>query len=180
MPQTLKKQFPISWDYLVGLIETDGSFQISLNSQGLYKPTVSISQKTNTGLLENVQTFLTFFEIKATDISNAQRSNRAPKLRIQGADQIRFCELLEKNVKGSVFCSQKFRDFLIMKTALYKPNRKLDFAKKIDLVLSLHKTHLNQPDIACYNTKTSRDHELRLGLRIRVKKQHLICYKKSI
>ena len=155
----------ITWDYLTGLIETDGSFKISLDKKGKYKPIISISQKDNTGLLNKIKIFLKTYKINSTlDISDPQKSNRAPQLRIQGSLQVlNFCELLEKNVKGFSFCSQKYRDFLIVKTAL--SNLNFDFPTKIDLILSLHKTSLSQPDINIYKNKTSRhNHEKRLGL----------------
>ena len=155
----------ITWDYLTGLIETDGSFKISLDKKGKYKPIISISQKENTGLLYKIKVFLKTYEINSTlDISDPQKSNRAPQLRIQGSLQVlKFCELLEKNIKGFYFCSQKYRDFLILKTALSDLNS--DISIKIDLMLSLHKTCLSQPDINIYKSKTSRyTHEKRLGL----------------
>jgi len=156
----------ITWDYLTGLIETDGTFKISLNSKGQYKPIISISQKENTGLLYEIKNFLLSFKINSTlDISDT-KSNRAPQLRIQGSLQVvYFCELLEKNVIGLPFCSQKFRDFLIVKTVL--SNLELDPPKKIDLILSLHKVKLDQPDIDLYKNKIKRKtHEKRLGLTI--------------
>nr|YP_010530065.1 hypothetical protein ON870_pgp013 [Ulva tepida]UXW92163.1 hypothetical protein [Ulva tepida] len=159
------KMGSITWDYLIGLIETDGSFKISLDKKGNYKPIISISQKENTGLLNKIKIFLKKYNINSTlDISDPQKSNRAPQLRIQGSLQVlKFCELLENNVKYISFCSQKYRDFLIVKKAL--SNLNLDTAKKIDLVLSLHKTSLSQPDIRKYKNKNSRsNHEKRLGL----------------
>lgn len=155
----------ITWDYLTGLIETDGTFKISLDKKGKYKPIVSISQKENTGLLNKIKDFLHFYKINSTlDISDPKKSNRAPQLRIQGSLQIlRFYKLLETNVKGLPFCSQKYRDFLIIKTAL--SNLEVEVSHKIDLMLSLHKISSTQPDISVYRTKTSRSkHEKRLGL----------------
>jgi hypothetical protein len=155
----------ITWDYLTGLIETDGSFKISLDKKGNYKPIISISQKENTRLLDKIKSFLKKYKINSTlDISDPQKSNRAPQLRIQGSLQVlNFCNLLEQNVKELSFCSQKYRDFLIVKTAL--SNLNLSLAPKIDLILSLHKTSLSQPDINIYKNKTSRrNHEKRLGL----------------
>lgn len=155
----------ITWNYLTGLIETDGSFKISLDKNGKYKPIVSISQKENTKLLDKIKGFLKEYKINSTlDISDPQKSNRAPQLRIQGSLQVlKFCELLEENVNRFSFCSQKYRDFLILKTAL--SNLNLNLSIKIDLMLSLHKTSLNEPDIKVYKNKTSRNaHEKRLGL----------------
>lgn len=157
----------ITWDYLTGLIETDGSFKISLDKKGNYKPIISISQKENTGLLDKIKKFLKLYKINSTlYISDPKKSNRAPQLRIQGSLQVlNFCKLVEKNVKGIYFCSQKYRDFLIVKTAL--SNSYFDTPTKIDLILSLHKTYLGQPDINKYKNKVSRfNHEKRLGLTI--------------
>jgi hypothetical protein len=154
----------ITWEYLTGLIETDGSFKISLDKKGKYKPIVSISQK-NTELLYKIQAFLKTYKINSTlDIYDPQKSNRAPQLRIQGSKQIlNFCNLLEDNVDILSFCSQKYRDFLILKEAL--SNLNIDSKIKIDLMLSLHKTCLNQLDIKAYKYKLSRkDHEKRLNL----------------
>lgn len=154
----------ITWEYLTGLIETDGSFKISLDKAGKYKPIISISQK-NTELLDKIQAFLHTYKINSTlDISDPQKSNRAPQLRIQGSKQILdFCQLLEDNVDILSFCSQKYRDFLIVKTALSNLNS--DLKIKIDLMLSLHKTCLDQPDIKSYKNKlTRKKHEQRLNL----------------
>lgn len=155
----------ITWDYLAGLIETDGSFKISLDKKGKYKPIISISQKENTELLDKIKTFLNTYQINSTlDISNPKKSNRAPQLRIQGSLQVlQFCNLLEKEVFNFCFCSQKYRDLLIVKTAL--SNLNCNFKIKIDLILNLHKTSLDQPDLNIYKTKINRDkHEQRLGL----------------
>ena len=155
----------ITWDYLAGLIETDGTFKISLNKTGNLKPIFTISQKENTGLLKKIKIFLLKEDINSTlDIYNSLKTNRAPQLRVQGRLQVlRFCELLEKNCNGFIFCSQKYRDLLIMKATLSTKN--LDVSEKIDLMLNLHKTKTSQLDLTCYTTKLSRKkHEQRLGL----------------
>jgi hypothetical protein len=67
---------------LNGVIETDGTFKLSLTKEGQYKPIISISQKENTGLLIKIQNFLYSFDINSTfDISDPLKSNR-PQLRI--------------------------------------------------------------------------------------------------
>ena len=155
----------ITWEYLTGLIETDGSFKLSLNKQGNYKSIISISQK-NIELLNKIKVFLKVYKINSTlDISDPQKSNRAPQLRIQGSKQtLYFCKLLEKNV-NILFCSQKYRDFLIVKEALSNLNSNLKI--KLDLIFSLHKTCLYEPDIKAYKNKINRiKHEKRLNLTV--------------
>ena len=156
----------ITWDYLTGLIEADGSFKLSLDKKGNYKPVLSISQK-NIELLTKIQFFFKTYKINATlDISNPKNSNRAPQLRIQGSLQVlKLCYLFEKNAKGFLFCSQKYRDFLIIKTALSHLNLNLNPEVKIDFVLNLHKISLSQPDIEGYKGKKTRySHEKHFGL----------------
>lgn len=59
----------ITWDYLCGLFETDGTFNMSLEkTKGIFKPIAStkISQTDKTGLLIKIQGFLSKYGMKST------------------------------------------------------------------------------------------------------------------
>lgn len=167
----------ISWCYIAGLLETDGSFSLALTRSGHYLVTISISSQTkHTGLLELLLGFFNSVGIvaridnqTATILSakapTHQKSMRAGQIRIRGPlNVLLFCSLLEKNTKKIPFCSQKLRDFFIIKQAIL--NRKfLCPAEKIDLLMSLHKTQYKDVDITKYSQKLLRhQHEKRLGL----------------
>ncbi len=154
----------VTWHYLIGLIETDGSFHCTLtpNSANV-KPMVKISQKTNTNVLALVQAFLTSYGINSTvDPGESKKGGRADALRIQGKHQVgRLLNLLEQNApldingKKALFASAKLRDFLILKELC----NNLTLVEKIDLLKSMRKTSKVEPDISSSGIKTRREHE---------------------
>lgn len=155
-----------SWSYIAGLIETDGSLGLRLDSNGRFFATFSITQQNKT-LLFHCQTFFKKYKLRALlDDWSKKEETRAPSIRIQGPIQtLKFFSLLEKNVnrKGVPFCSQKYRDFLVMNYALtYRTSLSLE--QKIDLLMTLHKTHQSEPDLLKYTSKKTREqHEFDLG-----------------
>lgn len=141
----------LSWSYVAGLIETDGSLGLYLAKDGSFLVTIFISSQTkHTGLLELLEAFFHSVDILARiqKQSSTEKTTRAPKIRIRGPRNVlKFILLMEKNTQTIPFCSQKLRDFFIIKQALL--NRKLlSPAEKIDLLMSLHKTHQNEVDIS--------------------------------
>ena len=155
----------INWSYISGLIETDGDFYISLSKQGNFLCEIRINQK-DIHFLKECQTFLSLFKVYSTIYKqNTELSNRASQLRIRAPKQVlNLCNLLQKYCKIP-FCSQKVRDFFIIKKCL-KNNKNLSLAEKIDLIMSMHKTNANQNDLLKYSKKILRkDHEKRLGLK---------------
>ena len=54
----------MTWFYIAGLLETDGSLSLALTTKGYYLVTISISSQTkHTGLLELLSSFFLFFRI---------------------------------------------------------------------------------------------------------------------
>lgn len=150
---------PISWPYIAGLLETDGSFSLALTKSGSYLVTISISSQTkHTGLLELLSVFFHSVGIIARiddSTKTCKQTTRAGQIRIRGPlNVLYFCSLLETNTQ-TPFCSQKLRDFFIVKQAIL--NRKLlGPAEKIDLLMSLHKTQYKDVDITKYSQKLLR------------------------
>ena len=73
------------------------------------------------------------------------------------------------------FCSQKYRDFLVM-TYTLKHRAALNPEQKIDLLMTLHKVNQNQPDLLQYSSKKhafgpsdlrtfGQQHELNWGMK---------------
>jgi hypothetical protein len=167
-----KKSTKANWSHVIGLIETDGSLQVSLSGDNAnIKPTVKISQKTNQNVLSLVQEFLASQGINATvdPGQNEYKGGRADSLRIQGKNQVaKLLDLLEQqaplevNGKKVLFASSKLRDFLILKE--FCNNSNLNGAEKIDLVKSLRKTSQVEPDITMSSMKTRSQYEIEFGL----------------
>ncbi len=165
------KRQKITWAYLIGLIETDGSFQCTLiaNSANI-KPVVKISQKTNKNVIPSVQAFLTSHGINSTvDPGESEKGGRADALRIQGKNQVgRLLDLLEQNApldingQKAVFAGGKLRDFLILKELCN--NSTLKVAEKSGLVKLLHEKPKVEPGISSSGIKTRSEHEEGFGL----------------
>ncbi len=161
----------VTWSYLIGLIETDGSFQFTLSAGSAnIKPMVKISQKTNKNLLSLTRDFLDSQGINASvDRGEKKKGGRADSLRIQGKNQVaKLLALLEQqaplevNGKTALFASAKLRDFLILKECCNNSN--LNVAEKIDLLKSLRKTSRVETDINLSSMKTRSQYEEEFGL----------------
>jgi hypothetical protein len=160
----------VTWPYISGLIETDGSLHVSLvPSSGQVKPMIKISQKTNNNLLPNIAEFLKRVNINATvDPGEVGGKGRAPALRIQGRGQVlKMLQLLEEhsplkvNGKTVLFASAKQRDFLITKK-LCEEN--LTMPQKIDLLKSMRKASQDVSDIMVTGMKSRSVYESEFGL----------------
>ena len=150
-----------SWAYIAGLIETDGSLGLRLSKNGYFFATVSITQK-NKELLESCQLFFKKHQLNAL-FDYPKKKARAPSIRIRGPLQVlRLLTFLQKKTNSyeKPFCSQKYRDFLVMVYTL-KHRAALSPEQKIDLLMTLHKVNQNQPDLLQYSSKKTRQqHEL--------------------
>jgi hypothetical protein len=163
------KQQRVNWKFLIGLIETDGSFQLNLSAGSAnIKPVVKISQKTNKNVLGLLQNFLALQGINST-VDPGGKTGRADSLRIQGKNQVtKLLALLEQeapfkvNGKPVLFASAKQRDFLILKECCNNSN--LSVAEKIDLLKSQRKTSQVEADIILTSMKTRRQYEEEYGL----------------
>jgi len=97
-----------TWSYFAGLVETDGTLKLSLRKNATFNAIVSISQKTNSNLLDRTQSFLKEHEINSTIDDARPNSDRAPALRVQGNKQVlKLLALLETNVGFCPFFSKK-------------------------------------------------------------------------
>ena len=162
-----------SWSYIAGLIETDGTFSLRLDKNGYFLATVAIPQK-NTDLLASCQLFCQKHQLNALFDFPKKKTARAPSIRIRGPLQVlKLLNFLQKKANSyeKPFCSQKYRDFLVMIYTL-KHRSTLNPEQKIDLLMSLHKVHQNQPDLLQYSSKKTRQqHEFDWG----IKKKNQSC-----
>jgi hypothetical protein len=167
---------PISLDYVLGLLVTDGNFVVSFKSDANIDATIKISSSTNKNTLSLVQYFfLTTFGFKPDIDKTASNSNRAPALRVQGVEKV--LKVINFIMQHSTFinignriiplCGPKFRTMLIVKY-LIENRKSLKNAKavQIDLVKSIHKSSLYDPDLILggKHTKTRAELEARYNL----------------
>lgn len=151
----------ITWAYIAGLLEADGSINIFLRKDGTFDAIVSISQKNNTNILNMIKDYWLKHGINSTIDPGVD--GRASNLRVQGNIQVaKLLNLFEEKFSKLPFCSQKFRDFLIVKEVL--TNKFLSLAQIIDLVKSLHKQNMHEPDNEVGNISKRVECEQRLGL----------------
>jgi hypothetical protein len=152
----------INVNFLRGLIESDGSFQIHISGKN-FKPIVKFSQKKD-DVLAIVAAFLnskgvtTNFEA----INTKTPGGRAGNVRVQGKNNVaKLLDILEEECTDSfLFSGSKQRDFWIMRKitsiSLRKPK---EIAQGISLKKSLHKTHRADPDIDVTGSKTTKQWE---------------------
>lgn len=152
----------INVNFLRGLIESDGSFQIHISGKN-FKPIVKFSQKKD-DVLAIVAAFLnskgvtTNFEA----INTKTPGGRAGNVRVQGKNNVaKLLNILEEECTDSfLFSGSKQRDFWIMRKitsmSLRKPK---EIAQGISLKKSLHKTHRADPDIDVTGSKTTKQWE---------------------
>jgi hypothetical protein len=158
--------------YVVGSFLTDGGFVVTIKKNGDLDATIKISSTTNTntntlGLLRH------FFDkklgIKSTIDSSSGRVKRAPALRIQGVEKVLkvinfvclHSTILRVDNQVVSLCSVKYRTMLIVKYLI--ENRKTLKQQKsvqIDLVKSMHKESLDQPDLILGGSHTLTRAEL--------------------
>lgn len=160
MLERMKQPARITWNYLRGFIEADGSFHFF--SSG--KPggcEIRFGQKANRTLLAMISAFLSsegFTHCLDPETPRtSSNKGRAPVLRVQGRLQCaRFLKLMRENSTDNfLFLGVKARTFmlfeLIVSTTKYTP------AQFIGLRMSMHKSHRNEPDLLPSSNMRTRE-----------------------
>lgn len=164
----------MSWAYIAGLIESDGSIECFIDSQNQnLKYVVKITSKKNTNILAEIKSFLQNENIYmgSTDQDNA---DRAPSERIQGNTQVvEFLKKLKQNVvclenhgdnPVSPLLGVKYRNLCLI-LAIESLNRELTIQEKIDVKKAFHKQNYEQKDIVSSTSTIPRiEFEKRFGL----------------
>jgi hypothetical protein len=158
---------PVSVDYVVGSLETDGTVCINVGKKGnSVSAEIRFSSKSNTNTLSLLESFCKSIGVlvkyaKGKESIPGEDPGRAPFVRITGKHQIqKFIKALSKSKIG--FTGQKYRDFLLLEAALDQ-NRSI--AEKIALKKSLHKMNRNDPDLKTSSqTKPRETLEMERGL----------------
>ena len=122
----MMQNFNVNADYIAGLIQSDGSFIISINEKNSFGLRVSISSLTNTNNLSLIKAWLTakainsdiYSYIVSVHVPVIERSAGTPssrcELTISGNKQVkRFLDVLQQEITSDfLFCGVKQRDYL--------------------------------------------------------------------
>jgi hypothetical protein len=147
----------ITWPYISGLLESDGSLRCDIDSEsGNLKPVIKISSKTNKNTLQDVKEFLDQEGINCTvegkQPPKLNPSGRAPSLIVQGklncsnfsAKLIEFGVCMKHSGYKCSLLGNKQRNLMLLEEVC-KSNA-LSKQEKLDLFKTFHKSNYDDND----------------------------------
>lgn len=155
----------VNVQYVLGLLETEGCFQISFDPNWNMKCEIKISQKVNTNALREVQQFFESHGISSTITAPtlSRRGYRSPDLKVVGNNNVKTLLNLLKSASPNEIApltGVKARDYLILWASYENPG--MTPLAKVGLKKSLHKTNLSDPDLTGNNELSRTEYEERI------------------